>query len=475
MRRPPPRRSPLPQLAGSPTGEQPQASRLKEFVSCEVVPVGGLTLKFVTLFLFLRFSLLHEYIAIKLHANLYILVVVGGIAYTALLRGEVWRRVKNAKVFRAWLFFSALLAIGVPFGLWPGGSYAIVMPFVKDNVLCIPLIGALFGSWTLLRRILLVIASAGVVVVGLSCLYPTDVGGRMGVGWNGSVANPNDVAGHLLFLIPFLFIAGFSSYVKGVLRPLYLLSIPFAMFLLLKTGSRGAFIGLAALVLFLFLTGNARIRIGFVLCAPIVFCGLFAFLPKSSFDRLFTFTSGSPNHEEAIESYEARQNLLRMSIAATLEHPILGVGAGQFGSYEGNKAIEEGHPHNNWQEAHNSFTQVSSETGIPALLCMLYATFGSIRIFWRTRKLASKNSRAQEIASAAQFLFVGAAAFCVCIFFLNFGYKMYLPFLTGLAIALERTTANLQTEDPSREPTDVDNRTVLLRQVRWRQENAVRA
>ncbi|MBV9443282.1 MAG: O-antigen ligase family protein, partial [Acidobacteriaceae bacterium] len=440
VRRAPPRKAPVVQKQAANTDRPPTApGRIKEFVASEVVPVSGLTLKVFTLFLFLRFSLLHEFLSIKLHANLYILLLVGAIAYlTALPRADVWRPVKDVKIMRAWFIMSGFMLAGIPFSFWPGGSYGVVIPFIKDNVLCIPLIAGLFGTWALARRIFLVIASAATIVVVLSCLYPSDVGGRMGVIWNGSVSNPNDIAGHLIFLIPFLFFAGFSNHVNAILRPVYLACVPLAMFLVLKTGSRGAFIGFIAFFVFLFLTGNSKIRIGFVLAAPLLIAGLLAFLPKSALDRMLTFDSGSPNHEEAVASYEARQNLLRISISDTLRHPLLGVGAGQFGSYEGQKAIDDGHPHNNWQETHNSFTEISAETGIPALLCMLYATFGSLRILWRARRLTSNDPTLKEIASASQFLFAGSAAFCVCIFFLNFGYKMYLPFLTGLAIALDR-------------------------------------
>ncbi len=403
---------------------------------------GGVSLKFAILFFFLRISFFHEFLTVKFGAHLYLIVIVGAVAYLALLKAETWRAVTGSKLYRSWLIFSALLLIGIPFSLWPGGSYGIVFPFIKDNFLCIPLIGGLFGTWARLRKLLMAFGWAGVVVVLLSSLRNYDVGGRLAVDFTGSVGNPNDIAAHIIFVVPFMLFAGLSQKTQLLFKLVFLGSIPICLYVMLRTGSRGAFIGLAAGLLFTVVTGSSKVKLTFVAVVPILAAVLLTLLPRGDFDRLFTFSSTSANHEEAVASYEARQNLLKNSISATLHNPIFGVGAGQFGSYEGNLAIAEGHPHNNWQETHNSFTEISSENGIPALCFMLYATIGTLLAFFKVYKQARTNPRLSDLTSAAFLLTTGMIAFCVSIFFLNFGYKVYLVALTGLAIALQRCVLN---------------------------------
>lgn len=422
--------------------------------SQEANDFGGLSLKFAILFLFLRFSFLHEFLTVKFRLHLYLIVFVGGIAYLSLLKGATWRAVTDSKLYRSWFIFSVLLAVGIPLSLWPGGSYAIVVAFIKDNFLCIPLIGGLFGTWARMRKLLIALGWAGVVVVLLSTVHNYDVGGRLAVDFTGSVGNPNDIAAHIIFVIPFVLFAGFSQHTKLLFRLIFLGSMPICLYVMLRTGSRGAFIGLAAGLLFTVVTGSSRVKLTFVTLVPIVAVVLLAVLPRADFDRLFTFTGASANHEEAVASYEARQNLLRTSISATLHHPIFGVGAGQFGSYEGNLAIEEGHPHNNWQETHNSFTEISSENGIPALCCMLYAVVRTFLLFFRVYKQARQNPQLNDLAMAAFLLTAGMIAFCVGASFLNFGYKVYFVVLTGLAIALQRCVSNASIAIPAITPAN---------------------
>ena len=400
---------------------------------------GGLSVKFAIIFLFLRFSFLHEFLTVKFGAHLYLIVIVGAVAYLSLLKAATWRAVTDSKLYRSWLIFSVLLAIGVPFSLWPGGSYGIVLPFIKDNFLCIPLIGGLFGTWARMRRLLIALGWAGVIVVLLSTIRNYDVGGRLAVDFTGSVGNPNDIAAHIIFVIPFMLFAGFSQHTKILFKLVLLGSIPICLYVMLRTGSRGAFIGLAAGLLFTVVTGSSKVKLTFVAVVPVLAIAIFALLPRADFDRLFTFSNdATANHEEAVASYEARQNLLKNSISATLHNPIFGVGAGQFGSYEGNLAIAEGHPHNNWQETHNSFTEISSENGIPALCCMVYAIVGTFLLFFRVYKQAREHPQLNDLATAAFLLATGMISFCVSAFFLNFGYKVYFVVLTGLAIALQR-------------------------------------
>ncbi len=424
---------------------RPEPGTTASLASNSVAPTGIqlLAINGTIAYVFLRLSFLHEFLAVYLGAHLYLIVLVGGIAYLGLLNGTTWRHAASSRLYWYWLGFSALILVGTPFSTWPGGSANVVIPFVKDNFLCLPLIAGVLGDWRYLKRLLTAIAIGGVIFVALTWLYPLDVGGRLGAAWTGSTGNPNDLAGHLVFLIPFMLFAGCSKDRNFILRLLFLGTIPVALFQILRSSSRGAFIGLIAGLLFTFIKGNAKVRASFLILVPVVGAVLVSILPTSTMGRLFTFTSMSSQDSEAVASYQARRQLLLNSIDATLHHPFLGVGAGQFGDWEGQKAIDEGHPHSNWQETHNSYTEVSSEDGVPAVICFVGGTFGTLFLLLKIYRTTKKRAELKQIAFAAFLLSTSMAGFCVAIFFLNFAYKPYLCMMTGLAIALQRATAKL--------------------------------
>ena len=69
---------------------------------------------------------------------------------------------------------------------------------------------------------------------------------------------------------------------------------------------------------------------------------------------------------EALESSQSREQVLRDSIAFTIQHPLLGLGPGQFGNNEGEQTTKSGEKL--WIEAHNSFAQIASENGFPGFI-----------------------------------------------------------------------------------------------------------
>ncbi|MBV9611970.1 MAG: O-antigen ligase family protein [Acidobacteriaceae bacterium] len=393
------------------------------------------------LFFFLRFIFLHDYITIHIGFNSYLLTLAGILAYVGLLRSDTWRSASQSKLFWAWVWFTALLVIGVPLSAWPGGSFALAEPFVKDNFICLPLIAGLFYNWERLRRLFLTIALAGVTVTAISVLSGApDANGRLSLYFTSTIGNPNDLAAHLIYVSIFMLIAAFSLTRNMVWRALFLGSTGVALVQILRTGSRGALLGLLCSAVVAFLAGSMKTRSSLLFLAPIAGLVLLNFVPQSTVDRLSTFSGG--NAEEAKESYGARRYLLDKSIHITLEHPIFGVGPGQFSSFEGAEADAEGHHHSNWQETHNTFTEVSSEIGIPALICVLWGVGGSFVLFWRLSKQARKDAALRQYAMPAYLLVAGVAGICGALFFVNFAYRLYLVVLTGIGIAVQRAISS---------------------------------
>ncbi len=149
-------------------------------------------------------------------------------------------------------------------------------------------------------------------------------------------------------------------------------------------------------------------------------------------DRLASMFGGE--HQEAKESGEARSYLLKQSLIYTLQHPLFGIGLGQFPNYEGGNAVLAGKA-GSWHETHNSFTEVSSECGIPAVIFFTLGIGSAMLTVNRTFRKARREGYT-EIANASFCYLLSMVGFLVSITFLANAFRFYLPAMIGLAIAL---------------------------------------
>src|SRR5581483_2995841 len=92
-------------------------------VSTEVTGQERLAIFATLLFLFLRFSFLHEFVMTHIGMNTYMLALAGALAYIPLLNAQPWRTASQTKLFWPWFIFAALIVLGLPFSFWPGGSW----------------------------------------------------------------------------------------------------------------------------------------------------------------------------------------------------------------------------------------------------------------------------------------------------------------------------------------------------------------
>ena len=146
-------------------------------------------------------------------------------------------------------------------------------------------------------------------------------------------------------------------------------------------------------------------------------------------------------HEEAKESGDSRDYLLRTSILYTVQHPLFGIGMFQFPNYEGGSSVRAGIT-GNWHETHNAITQVSSECGVPAVIFFMMAigtAMASVnRIYGQARREGYT-----EIANVCFCYMLSMIGYFTSIVFLSNAYRYYLPIMIGLAVAL---TVNAQKE-----------------------------
>jgi O-antigen ligase len=150
----------------------------------------------------------------------------------------------------------------------------------------------------------------------------------------------------------------------------------------------------------------------------------------------------------AVASTYSRKAMLVRSLMITLHNPILGVGPGNFPVEEDKMAVAEGKRHGTWLGTHNTFTQVSSECGIPALFFYAGMVVLSFLKTYSLYRRTESDPKLKEIGAQALGLNYSLIAFTVTGMFVHAAYTALLPVLAGLAVSLLRTAEPLLPQKP---------------------------
>jgi O-antigen ligase len=412
--------------------------------------------------LFVRITVLPEILASVLHVNTYLLYVVGPPAmFGALFTGAIGRTMRH-RAAKYWVGFSVCILIALPFSSWRGGSAELVRSYMLFSLPLLFTVGGLAVTWRDVRSTFSTIALAGVVFCFSTRFLADEESGRVAMNnASGTIGNSNDLASQIILVLPFLLYIFMDRRRFVILRYVSLLTIPYGLWVTLGTASRGALLALFASFLFVLFRASAAQRVAALALMTVIVLSLPVILQSSAATRLGSMFGGQD--QEAKESEDSRRYLLQQSIRFTFEHPVLGVGPGQFSIFEGTTAKANGQI-GNWHETHNAFTQVSSECGVPALIFFLAAIgsiFGSVsKIYRQARRQGHK-----EIVDASFCYLLSMVGFLVSIVFLANAYRFYLPVLIGLGIAL--TAAAKKELEKQQDPAARETGLPALHPVRY--------
>ena len=251
----------------------------------------------------------------------------------------------------------------------------------------------------------------------------------------GTFSNANEVAYHLLYVLP---MCGYILVESGKFRKvLMLVAAACTMIVVLRTGSRGGLLIIAAQFLMVLTHVSIGNKVKALLAGTIVAVLLLTIVPHEAMMRYATLagsniTDGS--FASAEQSKASRILHLRESLQITLQHPLFGVGPGVFRSASAEVESTTGE-HQFWEETHNAYTQVSSECGIPGLICFVGVLFASWRLLSRAEKIANQKG-AKDIANMMFCLKLTLVAFIVNGFFTSDAYEYYLPLFVALLTAI---------------------------------------
>lgn len=260
---------------------------------------------------------------------------------------------------------------------------------------------------------------AGVFTIGLEETNTQRIGGAI----KGLFDNSNDLALHLVTMIPLAFMLGLEN--KNPLRRIVFWGTTLLMIsAVIITFSRGGFIGLIVMALVL-VRKLARRNKSMALAALVLGVVFFlAVAPGAYAGRLATiFDSAS----DLTGSSSQRTVVLKRSIWVALRYPLFGVGLGCF-------------HHKSEQElgTHNAYTQVASECGIAAMvfyIIFIVHPLRKLRMIERELFERRENSRYYYFAIGIQASLIG---YMVASFFAAVAYQWYIYYLVAYAICLRR-------------------------------------
>ena len=394
-------------------------------------PVRRFTLAFALIYVFLRFSLLPEIAAVTMGIRTYLPFIFGIPTLVGVLISGGMARTFRFRAAWYWIGFALWMVACIPFSSWKSGSIEHASNYFRYELPMLFVMAGLALTWAEVRRFFYAICAAGLVNVTTGRLLGDMDSGRLEVGLS-SIGNANDFAAHILIVLPFLWFMFGNDRVPRILRLGLIPPMAYSLYLILSTASRGALLSLAVLTVFALYRATGTQRLMFAVGSLVAGTLLFAILPGPVVNRFRTLFNDDESGE-AVASMTTRSYLLKQSIRFTLENPLFGVGPGEFENFEGGSAKEAGR-RGAWQVSHNSYTQVSSEAGIPALLFFVAAIVASYRAL--SRALAgARAARLVLLERAAFAMMLSLIGFAVSIMFLSMAYRYYMPALSGLALA----------------------------------------
>lgn len=338
-----------------------------------------------------------------------------------------WRTLKRAlRLPFIWLLLVWTLWMFI--GLYTSIEFERTWSFlIEDHLKSLALLFFVLGSADRFRNVVLMahVHVAGALVLALFYAkggFPT---------WGAPVPmyDVNDLALLLCIALPLAFRFATMSTTSMERTGGWLVALLLA-FSIVATRSRGAFITLiviAAIMLVRFRGVSVLKRV-----APIALIVVgFFFASENARTRLATIFSLSEDYNLVAE--EGRIAIWTRGLGYMFDHPLLGVGAGNFSTAERMFSNARG------MVAHNSYVEVGAETGVVGLLLLvslLVSAFASLyRLRTRYALLPTLNKRTAMCDACTASL----TAWIVGAFFLAWGYSVtlyaILAMIAGLLIS----------------------------------------
>lgn len=326
-----------------------------------------------------------------------------------------------------------LMVISVPASLYPGLSVRFLLRDHLKTLLMVALIVVSVRSFADVERYAAAHVGGGALYALLS-LTRFEVGesGRLG---ELAYYDSNDLGMLLVSTLP-LIVYFLRKGARWQMRLFALGVTALYVMAIVRTGSRGAFIGLVAVGGFLLLAFRAlpvRVRVGWMAAAALL---LAVVAQERYWELMNTLLHPTQDYNWSGQADEGRMEVWKRGLGYMARRPLTGVGVRNFPVAEGTiSPIADRQKRGiglKWSAAHNSFVEIGAELGVLGLVgfvAMLWAAYRTLR---RIRRQSTGDPRAQGQGAMAEALIASLVGFLVPAVFLSQAYSIYLYSLLGL-------------------------------------------
>jgi O-antigen ligase len=406
----------------------------------ELQPSGIHKFCFVTLCVYLLSAYANEFSYRVLHSKAYIsTVTIALLPILFALSGGIMQSVQ-VPLAKWYLAFGAWLAVCAPFSSWKSNTLEVLFTFYSKSFLLYFVICACVLRIREVRKLVFVLGIGTTIVVFACFRYGyVDAEGRFSVPSEGRysfLANANELAlGLILGILAILFQLLRK---KMWMRAISFCVISAALYYALRTASRAGFLSIIATALAAFWLSKHKLKLAVL--AVVVIPSAFLLLPAETRHRLLFIAVGhsvqvtNEAERSSLDSQRLREMRLLDSIKLTFQHPIFGVGPGDFMAADSIYRESSGQ-RATWLGTHNTYTQVSSEVGVPGFVFYLATIVVCGRMNYRVYKKTRGVKGLEDYAAVSFCMFLSIIAYAVGSFFDQLAYSTYLPIIAGVSSA----------------------------------------
>ena len=322
------------------------------------------------------------------------------------------------------------MLLTVPFSpVWRGGALRVTRDFASV-VPMILVIALAVNTLPRLRRILMWQVSAVAVIAVIAVFKYRHAAGRLEGVLNGNYANPNDFALTVVIALP-ICLAFMLRAKSNLVKFGWLGCIGIMTYAVVLTASRGGILAFALAMGVSLWHFSIKGRYRYLLVILSGFALLALLVGGHELRQRYEAMSSAQVGQSAHGSAEQREALLKKSIEATFRYPIFGLGPGNFNTYSGN-----------WHVTHNTYTQMSSETGIPGFILYMMILWCAWKNLRQAKRLARRES---ELALFTGAIHASLMGFLVGSFFGSEGYAYFTYFLIAYTTAIYQIAKRKET------------------------------
>jgi O-antigen ligase len=366
-------------------------------------------------------------------------------------------KVAMAQVFKTWparvvAYLAVMACLSVPFGISIGGSGAFILKEYSRTLLYAYL---LIAATRHVRDLYVFVYGYALACGFLAWMVIFVL--RMEIAQGDDLARVASSGGYdsndtgLVILIGLVFAVMFFQLTKGRQRMIMGILILAIGVTIARTGSRGTFLGLVAVVgvlLVLVKSVSPTVKAAFVVT---VGAGVILAAPAGYWDQMLTILH--PTEDYNVTSSSGRLEVWTRGVGYMLSNPVTGIGIDNFGRAEGTisdiaeaQAVDPSLAGIKWSNAHNSFVQTLAELGLPGFVLFCTLVFGGIYSMFKLRRTIpafweTGDPEQRFLHAMSLYLPLALIAFAISGSLVSFAYldPIYVlaAFVSGMYVSVE--------------------------------------